>query len=124
MLEHLASIGRQGQAGLTWIAIHDRDPAIRNEAGLREAGDLSPVLQHVGLYGYARAALVRIASLPMSRYEELEGLEQLRFLENGLSVYAVPVVAQELPSAGIDTPQDVAKAEAALQRLGDPFRRS
>ncbi|MEY2759901.1 MAG: hypothetical protein RIR33_3679 [Pseudomonadota bacterium] len=99
-------------------------PAIRNEAGLREAGDLSPVLQHVGLYGYARAALVRIASLPMSRYEELEGLEQLRFLENGLSVYAVPVVAHELPSAGIDTPQDVAKAEAALQRLGDPFRRS
>ena len=34
-----------------------------------------------------------------------------------------PVAAQDLPSAGIDTPQDVAKAEAALQRLGDPFKR-
>jgi 3-deoxy-manno-octulosonate cytidylyltransferase (CMP-KDO synthetase) len=97
-------------------------PAIRSEAGMRAAADLSPVLQHVGLYGYTRAALIRIAALPTSRYEELEGLEQLRFLENGLSVYAVPVAAHELPSAGIDTPQDVAKAEAALQRLGDPFR--
>ena len=57
-----------------------------------------------------------------SRYEELEGLEQLRFIENGLSVYAVPVAASELPSAGIDTPQDVAKAELALNRLGDPFK--
>jgi 3-deoxy-manno-octulosonate cytidylyltransferase (CMP-KDO synthetase) len=96
-------------------------PAIRSEAKLRAAGDLSPVFQHVGLYGYTRPALERIAALPPSRYEELEGLEQLRFLENGLSVYAVPVEPQELPSAGIDTPQDVAKAELALKRLGDPF---
>jgi hypothetical protein len=35
VLEHLASLGRQGQAGLTGIAIHDRDPAIRNEAAQR-----------------------------------------------------------------------------------------
>ncbi len=32
VLEHLKALGAQGQAGLTWIAIHDRDPAIRNEA--------------------------------------------------------------------------------------------
>jgi 3-deoxy-manno-octulosonate cytidylyltransferase (CMP-KDO synthetase) len=57
-----------------------------------------------------------------SRYEELEGLEQLRFLENGLSVYAVEVEASALPSAGIDSPEDVVKAEAALQKLGDPYR--
>jgi 3-deoxy-manno-octulosonate cytidylyltransferase (CMP-KDO synthetase) len=98
-------------------------PGIRNEAKMRAAADLSPVLQHVGLYGYTRSALIRIAALSTSRYEKLEGLEQLRFLENGLSVYAVPVAAQALPSAGIDTPQDVAKAEAALLRLGDPFKR-
>lgn len=97
-------------------------PAIRSEGKMRTAGPLSPVFQHVGLYGYTRAALERIAALKPSRYEELEGLEQLRFLENGLSVFAVPVAASELPSAGIDTPQDVAKAEAALQRLGDPLK--
>lgn len=96
-------------------------PAMRKEEKLRAASDTSPVFQHVGLYGYSRPALDRIAALPPSHYEELEGLEQLRFLENGLSVYAVPVQSQKLPSAGIDTPQDVAKAELALERFGDPF---
>ncbi|OYX45794.1 MAG: 3-deoxy-D-manno-octulosonate cytidylyltransferase [Alphaproteobacteria bacterium 32-64-14] len=96
-------------------------PAMRKEEKLRVAGPLSPVLQHVGLYGYTREALARIAALQTSRYEELEGLEQLRFIENGLSVHAVEVAASALPSAGIDSPEDVVKAEAALQRLGDPY---
>jgi 3-deoxy-manno-octulosonate cytidylyltransferase (CMP-KDO synthetase) len=96
-------------------------PALRSETKLRAAGPLSPVLQHVGLYGYSREALGRIAGLQPSRYEELEGLEQLRFLENGLSVFAVQVAPSQLPSAGIDTPQDVAKAEQALMRFGDPM---
>jgi 3-deoxy-manno-octulosonate cytidylyltransferase (CMP-KDO synthetase) len=95
-------------------------PAIRGEEKLRKAGGLSPVLQHVGLYGYRREALGRIARLPPSRYEELEGLEQLRFLENGLSVFAVDVEASMLPSAGIDTPEDAEHATAMLKAHGDP----
>jgi 3-deoxy-manno-octulosonate cytidylyltransferase (CMP-KDO synthetase) len=95
-------------------------PAIRSEEKLRKAGGLSPVLQHVGLYGYRREALARIAKLPPSRYEELEGLEQLRFLENGLSVFAVDVEASNLPSAGIDTPEDAEHATAMLKAHGDP----
>ena len=98
-------------------------PAMRKEDKLRSAGPLSPVLQHVGLYGYTREALNRIAAMKPSRYEELEGLEQLRFLENGLSVFAVEVEASALPSAGIDAPEDVVKAEAALRRLDDPYGR-
>lgn len=97
-------------------------PAMRKEDRLRAAGPLSPVLQHVGLYGYSREALGRIAAMKASRYEELEGLEQLRFLENGLSVYAVEVEPSALPSAGIDSPEDVVKAEAALKALGDPYK--
>ena len=97
-------------------------PAMRNEAKLRAAGDPSPVLQHVGLYGYSRAALERIASLKLSRYEELEGLEQLRFIENGLKVFAVPVEASSLPSAGIDTPEDAERATRVLQEAGDPYK--
>ena len=97
-------------------------PAMRNETKLRGTGDLSPVLQHVGLYGYSRTALDCIASLKLSRYEELEGLEQLRFLENGLSVFAVPVAPSQLPSAGIDTPEDAERATRVLQQFGDPYR--
>jgi len=95
-------------------------PAIRGEEKLREARPMSPVLQHVGLYGYRRDALAQIAKLPPSHYEELEGLEQLRFLEAGLSVYAVDVEAGALPSAGIDTPEDAEHAARMLAAHGDP----
>ena len=52
-------------------------PAIRNEDKRRAAGELCPVWRHIGLYGYRRAALERFAALPVSAYEELEGLEPL-----------------------------------------------
>jgi 3-deoxy-manno-octulosonate cytidylyltransferase (CMP-KDO synthetase) len=97
-------------------------PAIRSEAKLRAKGPVSPVFQHIGLYGYSRDALARIASLPASTYEELEGLEQLRFLENGLSIQAVEVEPSDLHSAGIDTPEDALHAETLLARHGDPMR--
>ncbi len=96
-------------------------PGIRQEAKLREAGGASPVFQHIGLYGYARGALERIAGMAPSTYEELEGLEQLRFLENGLSMFAVEVEPSDLPSAGIDSPEDVAHVEAALKSGRDPY---
>jgi 3-deoxy-manno-octulosonate cytidylyltransferase (CMP-KDO synthetase) len=98
-------------------------PAIRSEAALRASSDVSPVLQHIGLYGYTRAALETISRLPVSPYEELEGLEQLRFLENGLSVQAVLVPASELAISGIDTPSDAQLAEGLLMRHGDPYGR-
>lgn len=96
-------------------------PAIREEAKLRASGLQSPVFQHIGLYGYSRAALARIAGLPASRYETLEGLEQLRFLENGLTVFAVEVEAPDLAISGIDTPEDAALAEELIRRHGDPY---
>lgn len=95
-------------------------PAIRNEDRLR-AQPLSPVWQHLGLYGYTLPALEWFAGSTPSIYETLEGLEQLRFLENGWSIQTLPV---EVPShllSGIDTPQDLAKAEEAITRFGDPF---
>ncbi len=96
-------------------------PGIRKEADMRQASVLSPVYQHIGLYGYSRAALDRIAVLPPSNYEQLEGLEQLRFLENGLGIYAVEVEPSELPSAGIDAPEDVAHVESYLKTKPDPY---
>jgi 3-deoxy-manno-octulosonate cytidylyltransferase (CMP-KDO synthetase) len=96
-------------------------PALRDEAGLRIADPLSPVWQHLGLYAYTLRALEWFAAAPQGRYEAMEGLEQLRFLENGWTVATVPVAAPEHALSGIDTPQDLALAEDAIARLGDPF---
>jgi 3-deoxy-manno-octulosonate cytidylyltransferase (CMP-KDO synthetase) len=95
-------------------------PALRSETKLRKEGELSPVFQHVGLYGYSARALQLIGTMRPSRYEELEGLEQLRFLENGLSVFAAVVQPAAMPMSGIDTPEDAAYAEEMLRKHGDP----
>jgi len=97
-------------------------PAIRKETALREAAPLSPILRHIGLYGFRRAALERFTNLPQSRFETLEGLEQLRALENGLSIAIVKVEPPQISSPGIDTPEDLKRAEALIETYGDPFQ--
>lgn len=96
-------------------------PAIRGEAALRAAGALSPVWQHLGLYGYRMTALDWFAAAGPGVYETLEGLEQLRFLESGWTIATVAVETPDHALSGIDTPADLALAEAAIARLGDPF---
>jgi len=107
-----AIIGEDGRALWFSKAIL---PSIRDEARLRETDPFSPVFQHIGLYGYRRAALERFVALPQSRYERLEGLEQLRLIENGIAVQTVTIdVDAGLTQAGIDSPEDVARAEKIL----------
>lgn len=96
-------------------------PGIRNESRLREAEEFSPIWQHLGLYGYRMSALDWFASAKPSTYETLEGLEQLRFLESGRVIATVEVEPPAHAMSGIDTPADVALAEEAIARLGDPF---
>lgn len=91
-------------------------PAIRNEDDLRKKGEYSPVYQHIGLYGYRFDVLKKFVTLPESRYEKLEGLEQLRLLENGIPIQTIVLdVNAGLAQAGIDSPEDVKRAEALLQ---------
>lgn len=96
-------------------------PAMRKEAKLREASDTSPVLKHVGLYGYRLEALQRFVAAGESHYEALEGLEQLRALELGMHIQVVRVPAVELAMSGIDTAEDLADAEALVAKMGDDF---
>lgn len=98
-------------------------PAIRTETILKSSNELSPVLRHIGLYGYRRAALERFTKLPQSRFERLEGLEQLRALENGMSIGVVKVKPPRISAPGIDTPEDLARAEALIAKYGDPFEK-
>ncbi|MBD2841050.1 3-deoxy-manno-octulosonate cytidylyltransferase [Erythrobacter rubeus] len=96
-------------------------PALRNEKSLRDAERPSPVWQHQGLYAYTMQSLDWFVRTPPGRYEVLEGLEQLRFLEHGKTIATVPVEAQKLGLSGIDTPADLELAEAAIREMGDPF---
>jgi len=70
-----------------------------------------PLWHHIGIYAYRRAALGRFVALPPSPLELREKLEQLRALEAGMRI-AVARVA-EAPF-GVDTPDDLARARAAL----------
>lgn len=96
-------------------------PAIRKEDKRRDSSDLSPVFRHIGLYGYRLDALKRFASLPMGYYEELEGLEQLRFIENGMKVMTVEVDTPRISMSGVDTQEDAELAEQMIAKFGDPF---
>ena len=75
------------------------------------------VLRHIGIYGYRAGALRAFAKLPPGRLERLESLEQLRALEAGWRI-AVALTPEAFPS-GVDTPEDLARAEAALAATGD-----
>lgn len=68
--------------------------------------------KHIGLYAYRREVLQEITALPQSPLELAESLEQLRWLENG---YAIKVGITEVETIGIDTPQDLRRAEEFLQ---------
>jgi 3-deoxy-manno-octulosonate cytidylyltransferase (CMP-KDO synthetase) len=69
----------------------------------RDAGGGVPYFKHLGLYGYRRSVLLKIVGLPVSPLEKSEKLEQLRFLENGFSVYAPTT---KFDSIGVDTRED------------------
>jgi 3-deoxy-manno-octulosonate cytidylyltransferase (CMP-KDO synthetase) len=92
-------------------------PAIRKEEKLRIENSLSPVFRHIGLYGYRADILQKIETFDESYYEKLEGLEQLRFLENGIKIKITKVAYEqgEYNMTGIDTPEDLARAEEMLK---------
>ena len=95
-------------------------PAIRDEADERARSALSPVFRHIGLYGYTLDALEAFCAAPIARYERLEGLEQLRFLELGIAVQTVLVAPHPLSMTGIDTARDLDAARTLLATHGEP----
>lgn len=97
-------------------------PAMRKEASLRTTQTHSPVCRHVGLYAYKLDTLRKYVALPESHYEKLEGLEQLRLLENGMSIQCVEVTPEDIAIPGIDTPEDVQLAERLIAEHGDPHK--
>ena len=71
--------------------------------------------KHIGLYAFRTEVLRAVTALPQSALEKAESLEQLRWLENG---YKIGVGVTDAETIGIDTPEDLEKAEAFLIRHG------
>lgn len=67
-----------------------------------------PFLKHLGIYAYRTEVLKAITRLPQSSLELAESLEQLRWLENG---YRIKVGITNVETVGIDTPEDLQRAE-------------
>ncbi|MFN3293167.1 MAG: 3-deoxy-manno-octulosonate cytidylyltransferase [Gemmobacter sp.] len=88
--------------------------------GAAEGAGPVPVFHHVGLYAYRPEALRRYALLPPGDLEQLEGLEQLRFLENAMPIIAPEVSAGAAEFWELNNPSDVALIEAALARMNLP----
>jgi 3-deoxy-manno-octulosonate cytidylyltransferase (CMP-KDO synthetase) len=68
--------------------------------------------KHLGIYAYRKAALERFAALPPSPLEKLERLEQLRLLENGISIYVADAPGDTI---GVDTEEDLRRVEEVLR---------
>ena len=80
--------------------------------------DATPVFHHVGVYAYRPAALAAYSGWPVGPLETLEGLEQLRFLENGRVVACVEVQARGRQFWELNNPEDVPRIEAMMHEMG------
>jgi 3-deoxy-manno-octulosonate cytidylyltransferase (CMP-KDO synthetase) len=80
--------------------------------------EMSPVRLHVGVYAYRPEALEHYAATSVSELEQLEGLEQLRFLAAGVRVGVVDVATPPFALRELNNPEDVAPIEQALAEAG------
>ncbi|WP_187471205.1 3-deoxy-manno-octulosonate cytidylyltransferase [Luteimonas viscosa] len=140
-IRRVAALLAQGDAGMATLAEHITEPAVlfdpntvkvvvadtghalyfsrapipwHRDAFSRE-GDIrvpGEWLRHIGIYAYRAGFLRRFSAMPPGRLERIESLEQLRALEAGLPI-AVALAPEAFPQ-GVDTPEDLARAEAIL----------
>lgn len=88
-------------------ALYFSRSAIPNSANFKGApNDFYPFYKHIGLYAYRKECLLKLVQLEATKLEQIESLEQLRWLYNG---YAIRVVTTDIETPNIDVPEDVEK---------------
>jgi 3-deoxy-manno-octulosonate cytidylyltransferase (CMP-KDO synthetase) len=78
-----------------------------------------PVYRHIGLYSYRMGVLQQLNKLPEGPLERSEKLEQLRALENGISIRVVEVDYRGRTHGSVDRPEDVPFIESVIEREGE-----
>ena len=115
---------KRGQVGGTTAAIGVDGRALYFSKEVLPTSDAlvdsnpSCVYLHIGLYAYRREVLAKYASWPEGDLEKIEGLEQLRFLENNSRIDCVKVDAKGRAFWEINNPDDVLRVENALKQRG------
>lgn len=130
----LLALFRKPQVQVATLAVHCHEEDIANPSAVkvvtaldgralyfsrstipydRDSTNFAGYRKHLGIYAYRKAALERFASLPHGRLEQLERLEQLRLLENGIDIYVADAPDDTI---GVDTEADLIRAEAVLIR--------
>jgi 3-deoxy-manno-octulosonate cytidylyltransferase (CMP-KDO synthetase) len=72
--------------------------------------------KHLGIYAYRKSTLERFSQLPSGLLEQVERLEQLRLLENGIAIYVADAPRDTI---GVDTEEDLVRAEELLRQTWD-----
>lgn len=123
-LDNFRNDRRHGRVGATTVvrdtqghALYFSKEVIPYADGLKPGAEI-PVFHHVGLYAYTPRALTLYAGLAPGQLEQIEGLEQLRFLEHGHKIAAVEVSAPGAAFWELNNPSDVPLIEDYLKRLG------
>jgi 3-deoxy-manno-octulosonate cytidylyltransferase (CMP-KDO synthetase) len=80
-------------------------PFVRSSGAGQKPTNL-PFYTHIGLYAFRREILEQVVNLPPSALEQAESLEQLRWMEHGITIRTA---ITHLPSLGVDTPEDLEK---------------
>ena len=124
-LNSLLQDRREGRVGGTTAvfaadhsALYFSKEVIPFQSGAYEDADDTPVFHHVGVYAYRPDALAAYPDWPVGPLETLEGLEQLRFLENGRKILCVVVEARGREFWELNNPQDMPKIESMMLKMG------
>ena len=122
---HLAKDAAEGRVGGTTVvfagdrrALYFSKRIIPYLSDAAAQADHLPVHLHLGLYAYRRSALERYKAAPPSQLEQLEGLEQLRFLDLGMTVSMVELDPLSWDALELNNPTDVPEIERILSERG------
>lgn len=119
---HLLDEQRAGRIGGTTVIANQAGQALYFSKAVLPHGAAAdpaiPIFLHLGVYAYRRAALAAYRAAPASAAEMAEGLEQLRFLDQGIPVTMVVCPPPEGTMAELNNPADRAVIEAELSRRG------